>query len=320
MSVHSRLAGRDLHAPSNQTVENKSGVNIGALKVVRLDGMGTAFPKVAIADPNIYVNFGITWDAIANNKSGLVACFGFMFEVDTSAWPVFTNLYSDASGNLVTTPLGGIVAQVIKQDADTGILYVVTEQADSVNSVSWRLEGNTGTNPAINFLGTIDSQPLRIRTNNLQRATIDDQGRFGLGPDILAPLSHFHQKSHVGFAGSGLQQSTFSVITNSNTNEVIYTIPINQNSVVKVEINILGRISDGSGRAAFKRSGLFYRQGSNVQAQRVWQTDFTDKSDNGFNVSYTMGVSELVVYVKSAAITTTYWTGSVQIEALETDT
>ncbi len=320
MSSHSRLVGRDLHAPSNQTVENQSGSPITALKVVRLDGMGTAYPKVALADPNTYVNFGVAWDTIPNTKAGLVACFGFMFEVDTSAWAPFTNLYSDASGNLVTTPLGGIVAQVIKQDVDTGILYVVAEQADSVNSVSWRLEGNSGTNPAINFLGTIDSEPLRIRTNNQQRAVIDENGRFGLGPDLTAPSSHFHQKSHVGFANSGLRQETFSVMTNSVVNEVAYSIPINQNSVVKIEFNVVGRMSDGSARAAFKRSGLFYRQASNVQTPRAWQTDFTEKSNPAFNVSYTMGVNEVVVYVKSSAITTTYWTGHVTIEAVETDT
>lgn len=313
MSAHSRLTGKDLHAPSNQTIENRSGSTIPKMKVVRLDGMGTALPKAVLADPNQYVNFGVTWDDIPNNRTGQVACFGFMFEMDTSAWAPLTKLYSDASGNLVTTPVGGIVAEVIKQDAETGILYIVTEQADSVNSVSWRLEGNSGTNPATNFLGTIDARPMRIRTNSQHRAVLDENGRFGIGPDLLNPESLLHLKSHTGFTGSGTQMNTYSVITNSNTEEVAYTIPIAQNSVVKVNFHALGRVSDGSGRAAFERIGLFYREASNVQLQRVWQTQFTDKSDNGFDVSYSMDVNSVTIYVKSSTNTTTYWTGHVEV-------
>lgn len=319
MSAHNRLVGRDLHAPSNQTVENKTGSTIGALKVVRLNGMGTAYPKVALADPNIYVNFGITWDVIPNNKTGLIACFGFMFEVDTSAWAPFTNLYSDASGNLTTTPLGGIVAQVVKQDADTGILYVVTEQADNVNSVSWRLEGNLGTDPLVNFLGTGDNKPLRIRTNNQQRMVIDENGRLGLGPDILAPANHFHQKTHTGFAGSGLRQETWSVKTQADTSQLAFTVPIAQNSVVKVEFHAIGRVANGSGFGVFKRTATFYRANSNVQTPRVWQSDYTEKTATGFDVSYSMSVSEVTIYVKSPVILDTYWTGHVEIEAVQTD-
>jgi hypothetical protein len=315
---HNRLRGRDLHAPTNELVENQSGTNIGALKVVYLSGQGNAYPKVGLADPSLHLNFGVTYDAIANTKAGSVCAFGFMFEVDTSAWPVFTNLYSDNMGNLTTVINGGIVAQVIKQDATDGILYVTTESG-SVNVLSWRLQGNLGIDPAIDFLGTVDAEPLRIRTNNQFRAVIDENGRFGLGPDITAPANHFHQKSHVGFSGSGLQQETFSLLTQANTPQQLLTVDIAQNSVVKIEISILSRSADGTKRAAFTRTGLFYRQGSNVQVQRTWQTDFTEKSDPGFDVSYSMGVNQLQINVKSPVSSDTYWTGHIKIEALATD-
>lgn len=317
--LHNRLRGRDLHAPTNELVENNTASIITKLKVVRLTGMGVHYPQIALADPNIYVNFGVVHKDIAVGDCGLVCALGFMFEVDTSPWAPMTLLYSDASGNLTTTPLGGIVAQVIKQDATDGVLYVAAEQANEINAVSWLLEGNNGTNPSINFLGTIDNVSLRFRTNNLFRGTIDLNGRFGLGPDITAPGAHFHQKSHTGYANSGLRQETFSLKTSAATSQVLYAVPINNNSVVKVEISVVGRISDGSGRAAFKRTGLFYREMSNVQAQRIWQTDFTDKSDPAFDISYTVGVNTLTISVKSSVSTDTYWTGSVKIESVETD-
>lgn len=318
--LHSRLRGRDLHAPTNELVENQSGTTIPAMKVVYLTGQGVSYPKVALANPALHLNFGISYDQMLNTKSGSVCVFGFMFEVDTSPWPPFSVLYSDSMGNLNTVPNGGIVAQVIKQDATDGILYVTTEANAGVGATSWLLSGNNGLNTAINFIGTLDAVDFRIRTNNQFRATIDASGRFGLGPDIVAPLNHFHQKSHTGFSNSGIRQETFSLTTSSNTLQPLIAIPINQNSVMKVQITIIARQADGAGRAVFTRTGLFYRQNSNVQAQRVWQTDFTDKSDNLFDVGYSLGTNILTVNVKSAVTADTYWTGHVQLEALETDT
>lgn len=319
MSFHKNLRGLDLHAPSNELVENQTGSTLTKLKVVRLDQMGTIYPKVVLADPGAFNNFGVVTADILPGKVGYVTCFGFLFEVDTSAWTVSTELYSDASGNLTTIALGGIVGTVIKQDADFGVIYVTTNANNDVNSVSWRLDGNNGINEALNFLGTTDAHDLRIRTNNLFRGIMDKNGRFGLGPDIIVPLNHFHQKSHVGFTGSGLRTETWSVATNANTPQPAFSIPITQNTAVKIEFQAIGRAADGSGRAAFKRIGLFYREASNVQIQRFWQTEFTEKSDSGFDVSYTMGVNEVTMYVKSSTATSTYWTGHVKIEAVGTD-
>jgi hypothetical protein len=46
---------------------------------------------------------------------------------------------------------------------------------------AWRLTGNAGTNPASNFLGTTDNQPLVFRTNGVERMRLDTSGRLGLG-------------------------------------------------------------------------------------------------------------------------------------------
>ena len=319
MSLHKNLRGLDLHAPSNELIENGTGSTLTKMQVVRLDGMGTIYPKVVPADPGAFTNFGIVAYDILPGKVGYVTALGFMFELDTSAWAVGTELYSDGSGNLTPLAAGGVIATVIKQDPEFGVLYVVAEGNSDVNSVSWRLDGNNGINELLNFLGTTDAKDLRIRTNNLFRGIMDKNGRFGLGPDLLVPANHFHQKSHTGFAGSGLRQETYSLSTNATTQQVAFTIPIAQNSAVKIEFHATGRISDGSGRAAFKRIGLFYREASNVQIQRFWQTEFTEKSASGFDVSYSMGVNEVTMYVKSSTATSTYWTGHVKIEAVETD-
>lgn len=44
----------------------------------------------------------------------------------------------------------------------------------------WNTDGNTGTD-ATSFLGTIDNQPLRIRTNNTEKVTVLQNGNVGIG-------------------------------------------------------------------------------------------------------------------------------------------
>jgi hypothetical protein len=59
----------------------------------------------------------------------------------------------------------------------------------------WELTGNPGTNPAANFVGTIDNQPLAIRTNSVEMLRILQQPEEGV-PLPEEPLSIiFHPAS-----------------------------------------------------------------------------------------------------------------------------
>ncbi len=51
---------------------------------------------------------------------------------------------------------------------------------DGTNGRDWSLFGNNGTNPATNFLGTIDNVDLRFRTNNTERMRIVNDGRVSI--------------------------------------------------------------------------------------------------------------------------------------------
>src|SRR5262245_23541542 len=46
-------------------------------------------------------------------------------------------------------------------------------------NANWSLTGNSGTNPSNNFLGTLDGQPLVIKTNNNEAMRIDASGNIG---------------------------------------------------------------------------------------------------------------------------------------------
>lgn len=46
---------------------------------------------------------------------------------------------------------------------------------------AWGLTGNTATNPATQFVGTADNQPLVLRTNNLEQFRLTETGNVGIG-------------------------------------------------------------------------------------------------------------------------------------------
>ncbi len=46
---------------------------------------------------------------------------------------------------------------------------------------SWNLNGNSGTAPATNYIGTSDNQDLVLKTNNIERLRINSTGQIGIG-------------------------------------------------------------------------------------------------------------------------------------------
>lgn len=51
---------------------------------------------------------------------------------------------------------------------------------DNTNGKDWSLLGNTGTNSATNFIGTIDNQTLIFKTNNTERMQLVNDGRVSI--------------------------------------------------------------------------------------------------------------------------------------------
>ncbi len=71
-----------------------------------------------------------------------------------------------------------------------------------LNPLAWLLGGNSGTNPASQFLGTTDNQPLVFRTNNLERMRMDAAGHLGIGTITPGATLHVNSPAGVGvFAG-----------------------------------------------------------------------------------------------------------------------
>ena len=58
--------------------------------------------------------------------------------------------------------------------------------AVSQTTGSWNLNGNSGTNPSVNFIGTVDKKTFKIRTWNKIRVTVSVDGFVGIGTQLPA--------------------------------------------------------------------------------------------------------------------------------------
>lgn len=56
----------------------------------------------------------------------------------------------------------------------------------------WRVTGNSAINPAINFLGTTNPEPIIVKTNNTQRAVVEGTGDGNIGIATTAPSTILH--------------------------------------------------------------------------------------------------------------------------------
>jgi hypothetical protein len=67
------------------------------------------------------------------------------------------------------------------------------ERSKTMDPNDWTLTGNAGTNPATNFLGTIDNEPLVIRTNGTEHLRITPDGNVGIGTTSPNQMLQLHK-------------------------------------------------------------------------------------------------------------------------------
>jgi hypothetical protein len=73
------------------------------------------------------------------------------------------------------TTTNTVATGILQTDASGNLSWL--DPSALATATAWALTGNSGTNPAVNFLGTTDAQPLVIRTNNTERMRVTETGR-----------------------------------------------------------------------------------------------------------------------------------------------
>lgn len=111
-----------------------------------------------------------------------------------------------------------------------------------------------------------------------------------------------------GGAGE-VEFSTNAAVTVDNMPVSIFILNVPDLRSGRFIAKIQGRNNTGSGRAAFERSFLYYREGGGVIVSPKVQTDFTDKSNTDYDVIITTSGNDIIVQVRGAVGETINWTG-----------
>lgn len=117
-------------------------------------------------------------------------------------WLVVDNLYNPTSVKHIFVRSGA------KND------WVEYIPPTPISTDDWKLLGNTGTNPSINFLGTTDAQRLVFRTNNTEKATILTNGSVGIG--TTTPTSSVHTNGSIA-SNATVITATYTATATDNT-------------------------------------------------------------------------------------------------------
>jgi hypothetical protein len=92
--------------------------------------------------------------------------------------------------------------KAIANDVTEGIYYSdgtkwikISAAATTTTNTAWNIDGNTGTIPGTNFLGTLDNTDLVIKTNALEKIRITKDGWMGIGTST--PIAALQVKGQV---------------------------------------------------------------------------------------------------------------------------
>ncbi|MBL7964300.1 MAG: hypothetical protein JNM31_10715 [Flavobacteriales bacterium] len=119
---------------------------------------------------------------VAINATGAAAAPSAILDVSSTTRGLLIPRMTLAQRGAIATPADGLM--IYQTDANPGFYYHMTGVWNRIEAPTpvWHIRGNAGTNPAINFLGTTDTAPLRFCTNgNLNN-------RIWITGSAIAPL------------------------------------------------------------------------------------------------------------------------------------
>ncbi|MGE3801365.1 MAG: tail fiber domain-containing protein, partial [Candidatus Kapaibacterium sp.] len=182
----------------NDTVTGSLSTVVGGMDF-RLDGSrsfgfhsnnvsGTRPMSIAASDVAVFGNSDL-W--LANNDSNASQLrFYEPYNLPgafpgTANYTAFRARPQSADITYLLPDTAGIVGDQLTVSSVSGTNVTLDWGRLHVSDSAWSLAGNVGTNPATNFLGTRDVQPLVLRTNNTERMRVTETGDVGIGTSVI---------------------------------------------------------------------------------------------------------------------------------------
>ncbi|MEP6712004.1 MAG: hypothetical protein ABJA37_06300, partial [Ferruginibacter sp.] len=132
---------------------------------------------------SLIFSINIYGQSVAINNTATLPNASAMLDVSSTSKGLLIPRMTSIQRTGITSVATGL--QVFDTDTKSFWFYNGTAWAQlSIGSSGWNLTGNTATNPATNFIGTTDVQPLRFRVNNVWAGEIHPTNGnlfFGLG-------------------------------------------------------------------------------------------------------------------------------------------
>jgi trimeric autotransporter adhesin len=119
--------------------------------------------------------------SLSINTDGSTAHNSAMLDIKSTSKGLLIPRLTTVQKLAIATPAEGL--KVYDTNTKTFWFYngtAWTEMAVTSTTSFWNAAGNTGTNPATNFIGTADANDLVFRTNNMQRMTLRQNGTINL--------------------------------------------------------------------------------------------------------------------------------------------
>jgi hypothetical protein len=119
---------------------------------------------------------------MAVNSDGSTADASALLDIKSNTKGMLIPRMTKTEKNGITGAANGLMIFQTGPDS-TGFHYYSGSQWVWISSSAnaWQLSGNRGTNPASNFIGTTDNNPLVFRTQNAEAMRITSGGIFGIG-------------------------------------------------------------------------------------------------------------------------------------------
>jgi hypothetical protein len=197
-------------------------------------------------------------------------------------------IYNNTTGGFGATLNGFIISngQAMEFTYSNGG-WRATNNGISSGSLSsaWNILGNTGTNPATNFLGTTDNQALVLRTNNTEKARILGNGNVGigtatpnskldLGTDVASTkLAVYNAAAGNDFYGFGLSGGLLHFHTASATPATPPDMVLHSNGQLGINIGVTNPTAnlDVNGTARVRNTPLVSNGGGTAIVTPVYQ-------------------------------------------------
>ena len=205
-----------------------------AMLEIRSTNKGLLIPRVALTGPNdaTTVPSPATSLLVFNTNAALAGGTGFYYNDGTPAAPSWVRFVSSA--------------------APMGLQF-------------WSVNGNAGTDPATNFLGTTDAQPIAFRVNSVERMRLFQSGGLGLGNTVSQNLMVGFGPAQVNATGTGntlIGIAAGQSLTSGSQNTIIGT-EAGRSNATGAENTFIGRQAGQSNVSGIRSTFLGASAGAN---------------------------------------------------------